>query len=219
MSKTRDQIISEINAASSFIPGVIIVHDAVTFKVVYMSQKGLDILQINMSDLESMGVDYFFTYFNEEDVNVYLPKFVDLIQRNIMEEEISFFQQVRSGINEPWEWYLSATRLVHRENNLPSLSLTIAQPVNDLKNIANKLDRLMEEHLFLKQNMKRFSILSIREKEILKLLANGKTNEEIANLLFISTNTAKTHRRNIKAKLEANHTIDLHKYASAFDLV
>jgi DNA-binding NarL/FixJ family response regulator len=45
--------------------------------------------------------------------------------------------------------------------------------------------------------------LSPRELEVLKLLTVGKSNAEIADALFISTGTTRTHVANILAKLDA----------------
>ncbi len=51
--------------------------------------------------------------------------------------------------------------------------------------------------------------ISAREGEIIELLVEGKTNSEIAAALFISTNTVKTHIKNIYAKLEVSNRIQL----------
>ena len=56
-------------------------------------------------------------------------------------------------------------------------------------------------------------ILSIREREVLKLLAEGKKTEEIAEILFISPHTVRRHRANIMEKLDINNLTDLIKYA------
>ncbi len=56
-------------------------------------------------------------------------------------------------------------------------------------------------------------ILSIREREVLKLLAEGKKTEEIAAILYISPHTVRRHRANIMEKLEINNLADLLKYA------
>jgi DNA-binding NarL/FixJ family response regulator len=55
--------------------------------------------------------------------------------------------------------------------------------------------------------------LSSREREVLKLIAEGKSSKEIANLLFISVFTVNNHRANIMEKLNLNKATDLVKYA------
>jgi two-component system nitrate/nitrite response regulator NarL len=52
---------------------------------------------------------------------------------------------------------------------------------------------------------------SERELEILRLLAKGKNSYEIAEQLFITLNTVKTHRRNMLRKLKASNTSQLLK--------
>jgi len=47
--------------------------------------------------------------------------------------------------------------------------------------------------------------LSKREREIFELLKKGKTNKEIADELYISHNTVRTHRENILWKLDAHN--------------
>jgi len=56
-------------------------------------------------------------------------------------------------------------------------------------------------------------ILTIREREVLKLIASGLTNKQIATRLFISVKTVETHRTNIMQKLDVHTTADLVRYA------
>ncbi len=55
--------------------------------------------------------------------------------------------------------------------------------------------------------------LTPREREVLKLVAEGKSSKEIANLLFISVSTVNNHRASIMEKLNLNKATDLVKYA------
>ena len=55
--------------------------------------------------------------------------------------------------------------------------------------------------------------LSEREIEIVKLIVGGKTSNEIANLLYISEATVKTHRKNIFKKLKIHHATELLNFA------
>lgn len=58
-----------------------------------------------------------------------------------------------------------------------------------------------------------FENLTTRQREVIKLIAEGKTNKEIAELLFISTRTVEKHRAKIMENLNLKTTADLIKYA------
>jgi two-component system response regulator NreC len=58
-----------------------------------------------------------------------------------------------------------------------------------------------------------YDLLSLREKEILQLLASGKSNRDIADMLHISVTTAESHRSNILQKLHLHNLADLILYA------
>jgi len=55
--------------------------------------------------------------------------------------------------------------------------------------------------------------LTPREREIVQLLAEGKSNKEVASILGISVKTAETHRRNVLSKLNLHSISDLIHYA------
>jgi two-component system response regulator NreC len=59
----------------------------------------------------------------------------------------------------------------------------------------------------------RYESLSEREREIFQLVAEGKTNKEIAALLFISPSTVETHRARIMEKLDLHSAAEIVLYA------
>ena len=61
--------------------------------------------------------------------------------------------------------------------------------------------------------------LTARELEVLKLIAEGLTNGEIADKLFTSKRTIETHRQNIIAKTQAKNTAALIKLAVSRGLI
>jgi DNA-binding NarL/FixJ family response regulator len=56
-------------------------------------------------------------------------------------------------------------------------------------------------------------LLTAREREVLRLMAEGETYREIANTLDISTKTVESHRRHISRKLRLSNVADLTRYA------
>jgi DNA-binding NarL/FixJ family response regulator len=63
------------------------------------------------------------------------------------------------------------------------------------------------------------TLLTAREREILKLITEGITNQEIGDRLFISPSTVDTHRKNIMAKLDIHSVAGLVKFAIRHKIV
>lgn len=64
-----------------------------------------------------------------------------------------------------------------------------------------------------------YTTLTKRERELLRLMALGMTPKEIAEQRTTSEKTVRTHRRNIKRKLQVKKEVDLVYFAQAFNLV
>ena len=77
------------------------------------------------------------------------------------------------------------------------------------------LTALMREYLQRTRRGERLpgSILTARESEIVKLIAEGRSSKEIAALLAISVTTVQRHRENILQKLEMRDRTELARYA------
>ena len=58
-----------------------------------------------------------------------------------------------------------------------------------------------------------YDLLTDREKEILQLLAEGRSNKEVAGTLYLSTNTVETHRTRIMQKLDLHSAAEIVLYA------
>jgi DNA-binding NarL/FixJ family response regulator len=58
-----------------------------------------------------------------------------------------------------------------------------------------------------------YELLTNREREILQLLAEGRTNKEVANMLNLSLYTVETHRTHILQKLNLHSVPELILYA------
>lgn len=62
-------------------------------------------------------------------------------------------------------------------------------------------------------------VITRREKEVLELIAEGLTNNEVAQKLFISASTVDTHRKNLLVKFDAKNTASLIRLAAQHQLI
>jgi DNA-binding NarL/FixJ family response regulator len=95
----------------------------------------------------------------------------------------------------------SAIRAVSRGESFlsPSISKTVIERYTKL-NPSDRVELLERE-------------LTSREREIVQLIAEGYTNQEISELLFISSKTVEVHKQNIQKKLNISGTARLTQYA------
>jgi len=96
--------------------------------------------------------------------------------------------------------------------------------------LTKAINAVMEDHMYLSPSLtdvmldeyinfqtdKSFTtcpVLSPREREVLQLLAEGKSTKQIALVLHVSAKTIATHREHIMNKLDIHNIVDLTKYA------
>ena len=101
---------------------------------------------------------------------------------------------------------------------------TILSAINSVMNGEEYIDESIKKILIQEsisgQRRSLFDIpLTKREKEILKLIADGNSNQEVADKLFISLRTVETHRFNLTQKLDVKNAAGLVKEAIKRGLV
>ncbi|HAS44914.1 MAG TPA: helix-turn-helix transcriptional regulator [Microscillaceae bacterium] len=134
---------------------------------------------------------------------------------NRKHQPISYIQKVKIGGKKDYEGLYTLSK----KNELTNELLNIYVVVPELSNSTPKLFRALEEELIVKRSYHKFINLTVREKEIITLLATGFQSNEIADQLFISKATVEQHRKNLKRKLEIKRFVDLMRFAQAFDLI
>ena len=96
--------------------------------------------------------------------------------------------------------------------------------VFELKEDASKFDStinsfkaIIEQNHFMRNNVEKYSSLTPREKETLRFIVKGYTNEQISEKMYVSHHTIRTHRNRVWQKLEIKHFRDCLKYECFFN--
>lgn len=210
----KDKKIS-LSELAEVMPGILHLNDFEDFSLQFMNGVGCNLFEKETTELVNLGDRYLEDYIHPETRDLFfqiLPKFISSDDEH---KVISVFQKARFSTDSEYGSFYSNMKLWREENAI----VIVSNPIDQLDEVANKLQRVIEENEFMKKNWQRFSSLTKREKEILALLALGYSTPMIADKLFLSPETVKTHRKNLKRKLEAKTLRDLMKYARAFDLV
>lgn len=108
---------------------------------------------------------------------------------------------------------------VLKESGQEELLTAIRSVAEGKKYFSNEVSVVMINSLMDKKNGSNDKELSEREKDVLKLIAIGKTNKEAGDILFLSSRTIETHRRKIMTKLELNNTAEIVQYAIKNNLI
>jgi two-component system, NarL family, response regulator NreC len=132
---------------------------------------------------------------------------ISIVALTIHEDEQYFFEMLQAGASgyvpkrAAPEDLISAIRAANEDAIYlyPSLAKTLVE------------DFL--QRTYLENDKASLDVLTPREKEVLELLAKGRSNEEIADHLSISRHTVARHRENLMRKLELHNRSELVKYA------
>jgi DNA-binding NarL/FixJ family response regulator len=97
---------------------------------------------------------------------------------------------------------ISAINAVHKGDSFlsPSISRTV-------------IDEYIRRSKEISEGEEGFEQLTVREREVLQLIAEGRKTREIAELLYISIKTVETHKAHIMDKLDIHSTAELTRYA------
>ncbi len=220
---TAEEKIEHLAHCADILPGVVVIHEISNlpqFNTVFMSSRGLEQLGVSLHEISEMGNKYHDRFFNNEDMEGFMVKLENLLKNKDPDETFTFFQQVKFKDREDWVWHIGSIRIFHQdeEGNATHL-ITVVFPVDQMKHIPNKAERLLAENMFFKENIEKFDSLGKRAKEVLKLVALGKSSAEISEELNITVDTVNTHRKIIKKKLGITTTYEFTEYAHAFDLI
>ncbi len=176
----------------------------------------------------SGGMAYYWSLFHPEDIQLWINSLKELMQFTMTElndeqrKRMSYTwnYRIKDGRGDYVNIVQNTTPLQFDEDNKPIIGLahyTVLSGHIQLNICASA--KILNEHneyetLYFK-NMSSTNLLDImsnRERDVVRLLIQQKTSEQIAELLNISRHTVDTHRRNILKKLNLNSTVEITSY-------
>lgn len=112
-----------------------------------------------------------------------------------------------------------ASGFIGKEMAGEELTIAIHKILSGRKYITQTLAEKIARDMSSETNKAQHELLSDREFEVMKLIANGKTVSEIADKLFISVTTVSTYRTRVLDKLNLKNNSELMHYAMTQNLV
>lgn len=210
-----------LNDIGDIVPGAIMVHDINALKVTYMNDWGCETLNHSKDEINAMGADYYEKFFVPEETQTFIAGLSNYYLKDDQSSIYSFFHRVKTAKCKEYEWYYAVCKFLrtNRHESNTSEVILIAHPVSGMGNMVKKVNKLLDENVFVSKNYKSFILLTKREKEIITLLAEGKSTQDVSDELFISSYTVSTHRKNISNKLKITSFTELLRFAAAFELI
>lgn len=210
----------DLKEIADFLPvGLLINHKS--GKNLFMNKVSEQTLNYTLEEIEYLGSAYAKAIVYDEDEFRRIKALIDsFYQRNDESAILSFFQKLRPKGCDDFKWVYITSKLFRTDpEEGPDSRLLIACPVDLMGDMSKKVNRILDENTYMKNNFQIFSDLTRREKEIISLLAQGYDNPTIADKLFISRYTVEQHRKNIRSKTGFKRLAEIIRFAITFDLV
>ena len=187
----------------------------------YMNSWGLEHLGTSLSEINALGEAYYERYFVREESLAIFRGMNRYLMDGDFDQQYNFFQRVKLYGDHDYTWFFTVCKLVKLDeaSGPTDKVVVLSSPVVGIDNVIARVTKTLDQDTYIRCHYRKFSQLTAREKEIIALLANGKSSADIADILFISEHTVSTHRRNIIRKTECKSFAELLRFAMAFDLV
>lgn len=198
------------------IPTVAHLSHAETHEIVYVNKKHTELMGYTLDEVQENWSDFVEKHIHPSTVSFCIAAFPQLYATNNSCQTMAFIQHVRVNADTDYTPIITFTKAA----NLPDeRALWIVLLPKDYGKLSKQMEQIIRMDEFKLKHFRRFQQLTGREIEVLRLLANGRNNPQIAEELFLSRSTVETHRKNLKRKLELGSFRDLMRYAFAFNLV
>lgn len=176
---------------------------------IWVNKAGYEFIGYSRKEIDQLGMSYFLETMHPDDLQIIssaLSKFED-------GNDKLFSGLVRiKPKNGTFHWFMGSIVVLETKHGKPWRFLVVALNIEHMQDTQLQLMELTKENLRLRNQIK-IQMLTRRELEIIKLIAGNYSDLLIAETLFISPATARTHRNNIKEKLMVHNTAGIVQFA------
>lgn len=206
------------------VPAALMLQDLDGFRPIrcsYMNKWGCEKLGTCPEEINELGETYYKRYFIREEIQSYFQSIELYLSVGDFDQQHNFFQRVKLYGEEDYKWFYTVCKLlkVRNDSATDNKLVLISSPVTGMDALVTRVNKALDQGSYIRDNYRKFAALTTREKEIITLLANGKSTKDIADQLFISPHTVSTHRKNLINKIECRSFAELLRFAIVFDLV
>lgn len=185
----------------------------------YMNSWGCDYLQTTVEEINQLGEKYYEKYFYIDEIRDYIDDVTRYIQEDDCSNQYNFFQRVKRPHLNDSKWFYTVCKLLRLDSEKGSKRqlIVLSSPVEGISNVINRVNKTLNLDGFIYRNYKAFLALTPRERDVLSLIAQGKSTNEMASILYVSPLTISTHRRNLIRKTKCQSSVELLRFAIIFE--
>lgn len=213
-----------IDDLGSILPASVMLHDMEGLQplcISYMNNWGCEFLGTAVDEINALGEAYYSKYFVAEETKSIIDGVGKYLHEADFDKQYNFFQRVKLYQQADYKWFYSVCKLMKMKESDETVNkmIMISSPVSGIDQMISRVNKVLDEDIYIKNNYRIFASLTKREKEIIAMIANAKSSKEIADELFVSVHTINTHRKNIIQKTDCHSFAALLKFAIAFELL
>lgn len=195
---------------AAIVPGILHINSRHDLSFRYMSKKGCDLIGYTNNQLQTGGSKIIEKHQSSFTREITHPKIFKELNNACPDKVILFYQDWKKLNKQPF-FFLTTSRVWNKDE-----FLSISFFPGEIQYLTQKVNRLFGINSIFLKYFKVYNKLTRREKEILDLLGQEQTRNEIATQLFVSESTIKKHCENIYRKLGTHKRTELEKIAVAF---
>lgn len=213
-----------IHDLGSLLPASVMLHDMdqqQPLAVSYMNNWGCEQLGTSVAEINALGAAYYQKYFVEEESSAIFQGIQKYLLAGDHDQQYNFFQRVKLHKETDYKWFYSVCKQIKIKEGSESIHkmIVLSSPVEGVDLMISRVNKVLDENVYIKNNYRIFASLTKREKTIIAMIVHGKASREIADELYISIHTVNTHRKNIITKTDCHTFAALFKFALAFELM